>query len=247
MSKMNVVVDSDSIAPSTRWKIRLDKSAFDKIKTEESFWSVVALSRVINALRFVHSPLEHYQDDSPGALRVRYNSFFFNCALFREASLFVQKLHKHYGKSPKFQAVATIMNSKEARKLLEANLSPIRNSLVFHFDPKEIGAQLTKLELEDPIFLSAMGTTNEQVYYELADLCAISTFSGCGFPNTDTDMYAFERRVLEPLIKRTTELTLQFLTQAELFIVAVLESGGWEMVTTPELASPQEPPAQPQH
>jgi hypothetical protein len=247
MSKTNVVNGSDSITPSTRWKIRLDKPLFDKVKTQESFWCLVALSRVVNALRFVHSPLEHYQDDSPGALRVRYNSFFFNCALFREASLFVQKLHKHYGKSPEFQAVATIMNSNEARKLLEANLSPIRNSLVFHFDPGEIGAQLTKLELEEPIFLSAMGTTNEQVYYELADLCAISTFSARSFPTTDTDVQAFEGQVLEPLIKRTTELTVQFLTQAELFIVAVLESGGWEMVTTRELASPQEFPAQSPH
>jgi hypothetical protein len=226
------VPDSGSIIPTTRWKIRLDKWAFDKLKTEESFWCVVALSRVVNALRFVHSPLEHYQDESPRAVRVRYNSFFFNCALFREASIFVQELHKHYRNSPEFQAMATIMNSIEARNLLQDNLAPIRNRLVFHFNIEEIGVQLMKLELKEPIFLSAIGTTNEQVYYELADLCAISTFSGTGFPNNDTDMQAFEQTVLKPLIQKTTNLTVQFLTQAELFIVAVLENSGWEIVTT---------------
>lgn len=234
MAEEKFVANSNSMLPSTRWKLRLDKPAFDRLKTEESFWCIVALSRVINALRFVHSPLEHYQNDSPGALRVRYNSFFFNCALFREASIFVQKLHKHYGNSPEFQAVATIMNSNETRKILEDNLAPLRNKFVFHFNIEEMGAQLTKLELSEPVFVSAMGTTNEQVYYELADLCAVSTFSGSGFPSTDVDMQAFEQQVLMPLMKKTTELTLQFLTQAELFIVAVLKNGGWEMVTTPE-------------
>src|SRR5579864_3124238 len=220
------MASSDSITPTTRWKIRLDKSDFDKLKKEESFWCVVALSRVVNALRFVHSPLEHYQNDSPGALRVRYNSFLFNCALFYEASLFVQKLHKHYGKLPEFQAMTSIMNTKEAKDLLQSNLSPIRNRLVFHFDTDEIGQQLAKLELDEPVFVSAMGSTNEQTYYELADVCAMSTFSGSAFPKTDMSTQA-----LEQLIEKTTELTLQFLTTAELFIVEVLTKSGWKMVT----------------
>jgi hypothetical protein len=228
------MVDSDSITPSTRWKIRLDKSAFDKLKTEESFWCVVALSRVVNALRFVHSPLEHYQDDSTCALRARYNSFLFNCALFYEASLFVPNLGKYYHQLPEFQAMASVTKTNEARVLLESNLAPLRNRLVFHFGIDEIGAQLTKLKLNEPTFASAVGTTNKQVYYELADLCAISTFSGSGFPNTDADMPAFEQEVLKPLINTTTELTAQFLTQAELFIGAVLENGGWDVVTAPE-------------
>ena len=79
--------------------------------------------------------------------------------------------------------------------------------------------QLTKLELDEPIFVSAMGTPNEQTYYELADLCAISTFSGSASPNTDTGLQIVEQRM-----KKTTELTLQFLSRAELFIVAVLEA-----------------------
>jgi hypothetical protein len=228
------LVDSDSITPTTRWKIRLDKSAFEKLKTEESFWCVVALSRIVNALRFVHSPLQHFQDESPSALRFRYNSFLFNCALFYEASLFVPNLGRYYHQLPEFQAMASVTKTNEARELLDSNLAPIRNRFVSHFNSCEIGAQLTKLKLDEPIFVSAMGTINEQVYYELADLCAISTFSGSGFPDTDTGMRAFEQEVLTPLIKKTTNLTVQFLTQAELFIAAALDNGGWEMVTIPK-------------
>jgi hypothetical protein len=47
-------------------------------------------------------------------------------------------------------------------------------------------------------------------------------------------MRAFEQEVLTPLIKKTTNLTVQFLTQAELFIAAALDNGGWEMVTIPK-------------
>jgi hypothetical protein len=225
------MVDPDSILPNTRWKITIDKLAFDKLKNEESFWCIVALSRVVNALRFVHSPLAHYQDDSPGAARVRYNSFLFNCALFYEASLFVQKLHKHHGQLPEFQEMVSVLNTKEARDLLQSNLAPIRNRLVFHFGIDEIGEQLRKLELDDPIYVSAMGTTNEQAYHELADLCALSTFSGSAFPNTDAGL-----EILKQLLQKTTDLTLQFLEKAELFIVAVLQNGGWELVAIPESA-----------
>lgn len=218
----------DAIQANARWKIRIDKSAFDKLKTEESFWSVVALSRVVNALRFVHSPLEHYQNNSPCALRVRYNSFLFNCALLWEASLFVQQLGKHHRHLPEFQAMVSILNAKDARILLESNLSGLRNRLVFHFGIDEIGAQVANLEMDEPIFVSAMGASNKQVYYELADLCAISTFAGPAFDGNGIDWQA-----VEDLIAKTTDLTLQFLTTAELFIAAVLKNEGWGMVTIP--------------
>lgn len=223
------IENSDFISPNTHWRIRIDKSVFDRLKVHESFWCIVALSRLVNAFRFVHSPLEHYQDNSPGSLRLRYNSFFFNCALFREASLFVQRLHRHYGQFTEFQAMVSILNSHDAKRLLETNLAPVRNSLVFHFDFEEIGTQLQNLQLEEPIFLSAMGDTNEQVYYELADLCAIRTFSGSTFENTEAGL-----KIVEDLLKRTTELTVDFLTKAELFISSVLERDGWKMVTSPE-------------
>src|SRR5690348_15952245 len=130
---------------TTRWALRMDKEKFDKIKNREGFWGLVALARAVNALRFVHSPLEHFQNDSPAALRVRYNSFFFNCALFYEAGLLIQKLHEHHGGLPEFQALAQVMNGKPALALRDSSLNPLRNHFVFHFAIDETGEQLKKL------------------------------------------------------------------------------------------------------
>ena len=72
----------ESISPNTRWKFRIDKDAFDKLKVEGSFWQIVALSRAVNSLRFIQTVIGPYRkDDSPAASLVKYNSFFFTCAL----------------------------------------------------------------------------------------------------------------------------------------------------------------------
>jgi hypothetical protein len=51
----SAMIEPKSILPITRWKIGIDKSAFDKLKIEESFWSVVVLSRVVNGGWPTHS------------------------------------------------------------------------------------------------------------------------------------------------------------------------------------------------
>jgi hypothetical protein len=233
---MTNFLNSDSIAPTTRWKIRIDKSAFDKLKTDESFWGIVVLSRIVNALRFVHSPLVHFRDGSPSAERFRYNSFLFNCALLYEASEAAPKLGKHFHSTPEFQEMVSVLKTHQATRIFETNLYHLRNGHVFHFSVEETQKQMTKLELEEPIFVSAMGETNEQVYYELADLCAISTFTGTGFPNNDADIEA-----LKVMMEKITTLTLEFLAKAEDFIGVALEDRGWEMVTISESTVPQSP------
>jgi hypothetical protein len=35
------------------WAIEIDKGSFNKLKSDERFWQLVALSRAVNALRFV--------------------------------------------------------------------------------------------------------------------------------------------------------------------------------------------------
>ena len=221
------------IGPSDRWALRISKLQFDKIKTEEGFWGVVALARAVNALRFVHSPLEHYQNDSPGALRVRYNSFFFNCALFYEADLLVQKLHQYHGGLPEFQALAAVMTSKPALALRDGSLNPLRNKFVFHFDIDATGTQLTNLSQADPIFISGMGGTNQQTYYELPDICAISTFLGS---------VSLDDAAIQGMVKMAADLTLQFLEKAELFLFARLEKSGWKVVPADEASLLTETP-----
>src|SRR6266516_2445835 len=47
-----------------RWVIEIDKARFDKLKSDEKFWQLVALSRAVNALRFVQAALFAHPEDS---------------------------------------------------------------------------------------------------------------------------------------------------------------------------------------
>jgi hypothetical protein len=209
-------------AETDAWKIRINEKEFDRLKKEERFWFLVTLARAVNAFRFVHSALEPVKnDDSPSAMRARYNSFLFNCALFAEAEILVKKLGQYFRQLPTFQELSRVTNCQDARTLLNSSLRPLRNTLVFHFDPAETGEQLQDLQLSEPIFVSAIGRTTGQRYYELADICAMRTLCGPDFPE-EKGMAS-----TQDLIERTTKLTLDFLTAAENFIVDVLNRDGW--------------------
>jgi hypothetical protein len=216
-----------AITSTTRWTIATSRHNFNRLKKKEDFWCVVALSRAINALRFVHAALLPYAtDDSPGAQRARFNSLLFNCALLYEASLFVQKLHKHHGNTAEFKALSAVVSSKSAKHLLQSHLSDLRNKLVFHFDITEIGKQLQELDLAEPIFVSGMGDTNEHIYLELGDLCAVKTLTKGAFPESATDTTD-----LETLLKTVTSTSLAFMDAAEQFVLAVLKQEKWRFKT----------------
>lgn len=209
---------------TTRWKIVITKEKFDALKKKEEFWGLVTLGRAVNELRFAQMPLIHHEnDDSPAAMRARYNSLLFSCALFVESYLLVQRLNKHFGHMPEFQDLTKVTSkSKAAEDLLNVSLFDLRNRLVFHFAIDEMGRQLENLELTEPIFVSAMGTTNGQVYYELADFCAARAFSK-PLPEDDT-------AALAAIAKRTeaiSDLILEFAARAETLIVEVLTNEGW--------------------
>ena len=133
------------------WKVTASKELFAKIKTQESFWSLVALARVINSFRFVHTAYEAHQGgDSPASQRCRLNSFFFNCGILAEAILLVQGLHKHLKDVPEFQRLAEVVKGKEVKALLGDNVAALRNKLVFHFDLAEIGSHLASMSSKIP-------------------------------------------------------------------------------------------------
>lgn len=217
---------SESVTDTTRWKIVIAPEKFNQFKKEERFWGLAALGRAVNALRSVQMPLiKHENDNSPAGMRARYNSLLFSSALFAESFLLVQKLNKHFGQLPAFQELAKVTNkSKEAQELLNSTIFDLRNKLVFHFGIDEIGRQLKDLDLKQPIFVSAMGRTNAQVYYELGDLCALATFAGPSLPSDANIEDALGDR-----IKRMSTLIVEFATTAEILIMEVLKADGWNL------------------
>jgi hypothetical protein len=60
------------------WTIEIDNARFNQLKSQERFWQLVALSRAVNALRFVQAPLLSHsaESDSLHATRTRFNFIF---------------------------------------------------------------------------------------------------------------------------------------------------------------------------
>src|SRR5439155_24410692 len=131
---------------STHWHFEVNKARFNELKTEERFWQLVALSRGVNALRFVQTALLGHEsgDDSLRAKRTRFNSFFFNCALLYEALLLVQRLGKHYLDVSQFAKLREILKDPMPTELRNSGFAPLRNRLAFHFLEAEIGAHLAQ-------------------------------------------------------------------------------------------------------
>jgi len=206
------------------WSIEIDKDRFDKLKTEERFWQLVALSRAVNALRFVHVALLGHatEDDSFSAQRARNNSFFFNCALLYEALLLVERLRKHYHEVPEFEGLHQLLRDRAATELRNSSLATLRNRLTFHFDESEIGERLGSTD-HAPHFASGDGNNNLNVYNELADACTLGAFLGSRLDEPDA------LAKLRARIQEATDLAVRFMDAAEDFIVAVLIAEGWEM------------------
>jgi hypothetical protein len=210
-------MEADFVVSTTNWRCVTDSANFARLKADKSFWSVVALARVVNMLRSVQMPLlDNEGKDSPSAMRARLNSFFFSSALFYEASLFIQNLAKPYREMEEFKSMAGVINKKEARSLRDANLDNLRNKLVFHIDMDEIGKHMQKLE--HPVFLTAMGESNSEVYYEIADACAFEAFKEPGSAANQDPM---------ALTNSVADLLLDFVNAAEEFLTAYLKKEGW--------------------
>ena len=211
------------------WKIKVDKSRFETLKSEERFCQLVALSRAVNAMRFVQSALEAHreEDGSPQALRNKFNSFFFTCSLLYEALLLVQRLPKNFRQCPEFLPLHQILRDKTATALKDSNLNPLRNQLTFHFLENEVKSQLSKQNGLTPVFAIGGGDTNADVYFELADACTLGTFSGLQLGQPGAEEQFGE------LAQRVTDLAVRFMDAADNFINKTLLSDGWELEEQP--------------
>jgi hypothetical protein len=192
---------------------------------EPSFWALVALARVLNALRFVHSPLAGTFEDSQKARRARSNAFLFGCSLVYEASLHVNELGKYYRHLTEYSAMVGPLNAPESKRLLNTNFGPVRNRTAFHFGADEIGATLKPLTSQDAIFVSGFGPAASEIFYDLADTCAMTTFTAASFDSPDA-----LSQILSPLMQRTFELITGFIVNAEAFLAKVLEESGWRWI-----------------
>lgn len=216
-------MDSEIIGPTTKWKINTDSQNFEKAKKDEAFWGVVALGRAVNALLFMNQALiDRKNEASPATVRAGFNQTFFAAALLFESRKLVKSLGKHFSKVAEFRTLSSIINGAPAQKILVSDITRLRNTLVFHFDAREIGRQLQELRpSEETVFMSAMGRTNGQVHWEIADLCAFNSLYERAWRGSDDPL------ALDETTRTLGALLSDFTSAAQYLIVRVLSDSGW--------------------
>jgi len=216
---------ASTIPDNLRWTVTIDDGLYQQIKTQEAFWKLVSLSRMVNALSFVHVPLKDAIDNSPASLRIRFNAFLFAGALVYEASLRVDELGKDFRQLPEYVTLVAPFRTPEVQRLIQTNLKPMRNGAVFHFGYEDVGATLSELKMHSVSFVDGVGPGVTNMHYSLADTCAMAMFTARGQEALDV-----LRPVAEILVQQTLSLVIQFLRNAEAFIGTALVGLGWRFV-----------------
>ena len=212
-------MESYNTSVSDPW-IVIDKEDFDHLKDDERFWCLVTLARAVNSFQFCYSALVSTSGNSNSTVRAKRSAFLFICALFTEVQPLVGSMGRYFRDFETFQELSRVINSQDAQSLLKSNLRPVRNAQVFHFDTADTGKQLKWALLPpEPVFLSVTGTASNERYWELADLCSMSTF----LRGPDLQEEGLPE-IINHRISSTVEVTIKFVNAAELFLVDALEN-----------------------
>jgi len=209
---------------SAAWRITYPPEDFAALKTDERFWQLVALARLVNALRFAQSSLPGQDDDSPRGVRQRLNSFFHTAALLKEGIPLAQRLGKNFRHLPAFkERFLPILQDQSVEILLSKHLKPLRNEAVSHFLESELGPRLSNDDFDELTFVWGMGKTQGQTYYQLADMLAMRAFTGTTISRED-----FLARARE-LMQQTTDLAIKYQSAADRLIGEALLEMDWKM------------------
>src|SRR6266705_662804 len=149
------------------WQIRCDRHTLDKCLQDANFPYIVALSRAVNALRFVHTAMRHAGNgDAPEAQRARMNSYLFASAILYETLHLVEAMNKPFKDEPEFQNdPRLLLKDKTVRELKKVHLNPARNNAVFHFQAERFAVTLRDTISDGCIFLVARGNPANDVHY----------------------------------------------------------------------------------
>ena len=83
--------------PKGHWQVTGTAEVFERCKKDERFPYIVALSRAVNSLNFVHSAmLCAGQEPTPDARRARLNSYFFASALLYEGIRLIRAMNQPF-------------------------------------------------------------------------------------------------------------------------------------------------------
>lgn len=211
------------------WDILCEPATLERLKTDEKFWQIIALSRSVNVLSFAHwAVLPFWEDRSLHGRRTRNNLFFLTCAALYEALSLVQKMNKNFHADENFVGLKAILKDKRAQTLREMHLKRARHHMVFHFLPESFGEVVNIPGESMCSFVAGLGPDRIQTYYTFADILAMEYFVGHAANNSE-EFY----KELEQLMIGTRQLVADFVNAAEHLIKHSLKNWGFQMRKEP--------------
>lgn len=214
---------------NTAWDILCDPPVLEKLKKEEKFWQIIALSRAVNALSFAHwSVLPFWEDHTLQGLRTRNNLFLYTCAALSEGLRLIDKMFVNFNAEPTFTDLKAIPKTKTAKRLRNMHLERARNHVAFHFLPESFGKMVNIPGESTCSFISGLGNDRVHTYYSFADVLAIEFFVGRAAYNSE-EFY----KDLEQLMIGTRQLAADFVNAAENLIKHTLAVWGFQMRKRP--------------
>lgn len=207
----------------TSWEIVCTKDQFEQLKTEESFWAILTLARVVNVLTSCHMwTVIAGRGDTPTAKRDRSNSFLFACSVLHEGLRLADDLEKYFGSLRTFRdGLGDLMKKQATIQIRDEILKPMRNKFVFHFFKRYIRKGLLKTDFPTYVFATGSGDARSQVYYPLADEAILRFLHRKQKHEQDFESFVAQ------MIEKITDLMFRFGTEAEGLIAQVLGQMGW--------------------
>ena len=117
------------------WELWCDRVQYQEYRKDPALPSLLALARVVNALRYHGVVLLACENDpTPSGTRQRLTSFLYSAATLHEALLLVHRLGRVFKGVPAFDSrLALIFRDPIIQELEGGLLARFRNDAVFHF------------------------------------------------------------------------------------------------------------------
>lgn len=215
----------DAEGSEVRWRIHCSSDRFDQWRSDPGFKAVVTLSRILNALQFgLYAFLDAEDSIRPSASRQRLNAFMQMGATMFEAIGFLDRYRSQFDRFASFrEGLATIIDDSEFREFCDKRLKPLRNRAVFHFDPTFVPRMPDSEKSGFYTFVSGVGFTVGESYYELADRSIMNAVVGVGPSHSE-----FSQRAND-LTHTLTDIVTGFAGAAHEVIREALNGPDWEV------------------
>ena len=167
----------------SHWAISCPPDTFLRLRSDESFAVLVALSRCVNHIRFVHASITQIEDDdeSPRAARQQTAVILAVAAALKEGIDLVRKRlgrHMFLRDLSAFALLTALFKDPRFRTLIDHGMPTVRHGFVSHFLEDHAAEEMADVSFADEcVFAIGRGAAGEQAHFRVADSLALLALS----------------------------------------------------------------------